>query len=115
MTLNKKYTLTKNIILWILTFFLFYYWCLLAPDLFYFLLLLLGSQFKSKGTIKFVPHHVLCSRRIQNYLMKRQPKGHTVQDFADKLKRMRLDVYDAYEGDKGAQFMTWLEERWAKL
>ncbi|AWE07962.1 HEAT repeat domain-containing protein [Lysinibacillus sp. 2017] len=43
------------------------------------------------------------------------PKDHTVADFADKLKRMRSDVYDAYEGDKGAQFMTWLEERWAKL
>lgn len=43
------------------------------------------------------------------------PKDHTVADFAEKLKRMRLDVYDAYEGDKGAQFMTWLEERWAKL
>lgn len=43
------------------------------------------------------------------------PKDHTVADFADKLKRMRLDVYDAYEGDKGVQFMNWLEERWAKL
>nr|WP_106780727.1 HEAT repeat domain-containing protein [Lysinibacillus timonensis] len=43
------------------------------------------------------------------------PKDHTVEDFAEKLKRMRLDVYDAYEGDKGAQFMSWLEERWAKL
>ncbi|MFC4022347.1 HEAT repeat domain-containing protein [Oceanobacillus longus] len=43
------------------------------------------------------------------------PKDHTVEDFADKLKRMRLDVYDAYEGDKGEQFMSWLEERWAKL
>ncbi|MFJ7700092.1 HEAT repeat domain-containing protein [Lysinibacillus fusiformis] len=43
------------------------------------------------------------------------PKDHTVSDFADKLKRMRLDVYDAYEGDKGVQFMNWLEERWAKL
>ena len=43
------------------------------------------------------------------------PKDHTVADFADKLKRMRLDVYDAYEGDKGVQFMTWLEERWTKL
>lgn len=43
------------------------------------------------------------------------PKDHTVEDFADKLKRMRLDVFDAYEGDKGTQFMTWLEERWAKL
>jgi hypothetical protein len=43
------------------------------------------------------------------------PKDHTVAEFADKLKRMRLDVYDAYEGDKGTQFMNWLEERWAKL
>lgn len=43
------------------------------------------------------------------------PKDHTLEDFADKLKRMRLDVYDAYEGDKGEQFMSWLEEHWAKL
>lgn len=43
------------------------------------------------------------------------PKDHTVADFADKLKRMRIDVYDAYEGDKGEQFMNWLEERWVKL
>ncbi|WP_096272521.1 HEAT repeat domain-containing protein [Paucisalibacillus globulus] len=43
------------------------------------------------------------------------PKDHTVEEFADKLKRMRIDVYDAYEGDKGEQFMSWLEERWAKL
>ena len=43
------------------------------------------------------------------------PKDHTVTDFADKLKRMRLDVFDAYEGDKGVQFMNWLEKRWAKL
>ncbi|MCH7322955.1 HEAT repeat domain-containing protein [Solibacillus sp. MA9] len=43
------------------------------------------------------------------------PKEHTVAEFAEKLKRMRLDVFDAYEGDKGEQFMTWLEERWAKL
>ncbi|MCM3638444.1 HEAT repeat domain-containing protein [Sporosarcina luteola] len=42
-------------------------------------------------------------------------KDHSVAEFADKLKRMRLDVYDAYEGDKGPQFMNWLEERWAKL
>lgn len=48
-------------------------------------------------------------------IKKSLPKDHTVEDFADKLKRMRLDVYDAYEGDKGTQFMQWLEERWAKL
>ena len=28
------------------------------------------------------------------------PAGHTLEDFASKLERMRLDVYDAYEGDK---------------
>ncbi|AXI00857.1 HEAT repeat domain-containing protein [Sporosarcina sp. PTS2304] len=43
------------------------------------------------------------------------PKDHTVADFADKLKRMRVDVFDAYEGDKGAEFMDWLKERWRKL
>ena len=43
------------------------------------------------------------------------PKDHSVADFADKLKRMRLDVFDAYEGDKGEKFMEWLEERWEKL
>lgn len=36
-------------------------------------------------------------------------------DFADKLKRMRVDVFDAYEGDSDVQFMSGLEERWAKL
>ena len=43
------------------------------------------------------------------------PAGHTLEDFASKLERMRLDVYDAYEGDKGEQFKTWLEEKWNKL
>lgn len=43
------------------------------------------------------------------------PKDHSLADFADKLKRMRLDIFDAYEGDKGAEFMNWLEQRWAKL
>lgn len=55
------------------------------------------------------------TNKIFTRVKKSLPKDHTVEDFADKLKRMRLDVYDAYEGDKGKQFMTWLEERWAKL
>ena len=53
--------------------------------------------------------------KIFKRVKKSLPQDHTVEDFADKLKRMRLDVYDAYEGDKGDQFMSWLEERWAKL
>ena len=53
--------------------------------------------------------------KIFTRVKKSLPQDHTVEDFADKLKRMRLDVYDAYEGEKGDQFMSWLEERWAKL
>ena len=43
------------------------------------------------------------------------PKDHTYEEFAAKLKRMRIDVYDAYEGDKGAEFNTWLENEWKNL
>lgn len=53
--------------------------------------------------------------KILKRVKKSLPQDHTVADFADKLKRMRLDVYDAYEGEKGAKFMEWLEERWTKL
>lgn len=41
------------------------------------------------------------------------PQGHTFEQFATKLKGMRLDIYDAYEGDKGNQFEAWLEEQWS--
>lgn len=40
------------------------------------------------------------------------PAGHTFEEFAAKLKRMRIDVYDAYEGEKG---MEWLESEWSKI
>lgn len=40
------------------------------------------------------------------------PANHTITDFAQKLKRMRLDVYDAYEGHHGENFLTWLETKW---
>lgn len=43
------------------------------------------------------------------------PRDHTFEQFADKLKGMRLDIYDAYEGDKGDEFKNWLEETWAGL
>ena len=43
------------------------------------------------------------------------PKDHTFEDYLTKLKRMRIDVYDTYEGDKGDEFKTWLEKEWAKL
>ena len=48
-------------------------------------------------------------------ILKSLPAGASVEEFADKLKRTRLDVYDAYEGHRGTDFMNWLEEKMAKL
>ncbi|MET4559523.1 hypothetical protein ABIA69_000666 [Lysinibacillus parviboronicapiens] len=43
------------------------------------------------------------------------PADHSFSDFADKLKRTRLDVYDAYEGDQGENFLPWLEAKWQTI
>ncbi|GGH11867.1 HEAT repeat domain-containing protein [Paenibacillus segetis] len=43
------------------------------------------------------------------------PEGHTFEEFKEKLKKMRIDIYDTYEGDKGAEFDQWLESIWASL
>ena len=46
-------------------------------------------------------------------IKKSLPVGHTYEEFKEKLKNMRLDLYDTYEGDKGAEFDKWLENTWA--
>jgi hypothetical protein len=48
-------------------------------------------------------------------IKKSLPEGHTYEEFKEKLQKMRLDVYDTYEGDKGADFDKWLENIWASL
>jgi hypothetical protein len=48
-------------------------------------------------------------------IKKSLPEGHTFEEFKEKLKKMRLDVYDTYEGEKGADFDKWLESTWASL
>lgn len=48
-------------------------------------------------------------------IKKSLPEGHTYEEFKEKLKKMRLDVYDTYEGDKGTDFDKWLENTWASL
>lgn len=48
-------------------------------------------------------------------IKKSLPEGHTYEEFKAKLQKMRLDIYDAYEGDKGEQFDEWLESTWASL
>lgn len=48
-------------------------------------------------------------------IKKSLPKDHTYEQFKEKLKKMRLDIYDTYEGDKGADFDNWLETTWASI
>jgi hypothetical protein len=48
-------------------------------------------------------------------IKKSLPENHSYEEFKEKLKKMRLDVYDTYEGDKGADFDTWLESTWVSL
>jgi hypothetical protein len=55
---------------------------------------------------------------VSNILLrikKSLPQGHTFEEFKEKLKKMRLDVYDTYEGEKGAGFDKWLENTWDSL
>lgn len=46
-------------------------------------------------------------------IKKSLPEGHSYEEFKEKLKLTRLDVYDTYEGDKGAGFDEWLRNEWA--
>jgi len=46
-------------------------------------------------------------------IKKSLPAGHTYEEFKEKIKNMRLDLYDTYEGDKGADFDKWFENEWA--
>ncbi|WP_025689520.1 HEAT repeat domain-containing protein [Paenibacillus zanthoxyli] len=48
-------------------------------------------------------------------IKKSLPREHTYEEFKEKLKKMRIDVYDAYEGDKGADFDKWLESKWSSV
>jgi len=48
-------------------------------------------------------------------IKKSLPEGHSFEEFKEKLKKMRLDVYDTYEGNKGSDFDKWLETIWASF
>nr|WP_189020594.1 HEAT repeat domain-containing protein [Paenibacillus marchantiophytorum] len=48
-------------------------------------------------------------------IKKSLPEGHTYEEFKEKLQKTRSDVFDTYEGDKGADFDVWLEALWASL
>ena len=53
--------------------------------------------------------------KISLRIKKSLPEGHSYEEFKAKLQKMRLDVYDTYEGDKGPDFNKWLENMWASL
>ncbi|MFJ7747128.1 HEAT repeat domain-containing protein [Peribacillus sp. NPDC097295] len=48
-------------------------------------------------------------------IKKSLPEGHTYSEFKEKFKKMRIDIYDAYEGEKGADFDKWLQSTWEGL
>lgn len=48
-------------------------------------------------------------------IKKSLPADHSYEEFKEKLKKMRIDIYDAYEGDKGTDFDKWLESVWVTL
>ncbi|GAB6991700.1 hypothetical protein [Paenibacillus pini] len=48
-------------------------------------------------------------------IKKSLPAGHSYEEFKEKFKKMRIDIYDVYEGEKGAEFDSWLESTWASL
>jgi HEAT repeat protein len=50
--------------------------------------------------------------KIALRIKKSLPKDHSYEEFKEKLKKMRIDVYDAYEGEKGEDFDQWLEKLW---
>ena len=53
------------------------------------------------------------ANKVWSRIKKSLPADHSYEDFKEKLKKMRLDLYDTYEGDKGADFDKWLESTWA--
>ncbi|MBP3951057.1 HEAT repeat domain-containing protein [Bacillus suaedae] len=48
-------------------------------------------------------------------IKKSLPKDHSYEDFREKVKKMRIDLYDTYEGEKGEEFDQWLKESWNSI
>lgn len=65
-----------------------------------------------KAPSKNKPELVKGVSKILLRIKKSLPKDHSYEDFKEKLKKMRIDVYDIYEGEKGAEFDTWLMKMW---
>ncbi|WP_332692786.1 HEAT repeat domain-containing protein [Halalkalibacter lacteus] len=55
------------------------------------------------------------TKKILLRIKKSLPKNHSYEEFKEKVKKMRLDLYDTYEGEKGIDFDKWLEDIWSTL
>ncbi|MFC0562312.1 HEAT repeat domain-containing protein [Halalkalibacter alkalisediminis] len=55
------------------------------------------------------------TKKILLRLKKSLPANHSYEDFKEKVKKVRLDLYDVYEGEKGTDFDKWLKEKWDTL
>ncbi|ASA25855.1 HEAT repeat domain-containing protein [Paenibacillus donghaensis] len=70
-----------------------------------------GEEVKAPSKNK--PELVKGVSKILIRIKKSLPKDHSYEDFKEKLQKMRVDIYDAYEGEKGADFDTWLMKMWS--
>lgn len=55
------------------------------------------------------------TNKILLRIKKSLPKDHTFEQFKEKLQKTRVDIYDTYEGDKDAEFDSWLHGIWETL
>jgi hypothetical protein len=69
--------------------------------------------YEVKAPTKNKPDPVKGVSKILLRIKKSLPRDHAYEDFKEKFKKMRIDLYDAYEGEKGPEFDTWLENMWS--
>lgn len=55
------------------------------------------------------------TNKILVRIKKSLPENHSYEDFKEKVKKMRMDLYDTYEGEKGPDFDNWLEGKWSAI
>ncbi|MRN56279.1 HEAT repeat domain-containing protein [Paenibacillus sp. 19GGS1-52] len=65
-----------------------------------------------KAPSKNKPELVKGVSKILIRIKKSLPQDHSFEEFKEKLKKMRVDIYDAYEGEKGPEFDSWLSKMW---
>lgn len=55
------------------------------------------------------------TKKVLVRIKKSLPENHSYEDFKEKVKKMRMDIFDTYEGEKGSGFDQWLEEMWSSI